>query len=343
MAPWFSIIIPVYNIAPYLQRCVRSVLEQTFCDYELILVDDGSIDGSSQLCDQLALEDPRIRVCHQENKGLSGARNTGFRMACGKYIWWIDGDDWIPSHALSLLHANTMDGQTDVVKFSHFRVEKGDTRAVFTSQPQGMYTEMNEIWQMAFYAGGKYGLSACMHIYRRQLLQDSGITFVSERLVASEDYLFNLQVLFHAKSLCVVKEPLYYYEQHTGSLTQRYKPDLFEKYNRLFTALLEYCSQKGLFNRFEGKIAAFYLWHLIRGTCLPNEYCEAQGRPVEESRAKVRALLRNPAVKQAWQRCDLGGFSFRQKMLLFAMRLGFEPLFYRLYVVNPKKKKEERK
>ena len=88
-----SVVIPVYNVRLYLERCVQSVLRQTYKDLEIILVDDGSKDDSGKLCDQLALSDQRIRVIHQENQGLSGARNTGIRQATGEYIIFLDSDD----------------------------------------------------------------------------------------------------------------------------------------------------------------------------------------------------------------------------------------------------------
>ena len=90
-----SIIVPIYNVAPYLISCIDSILCQTFKDYELILVDDGSTDGSEKICDLYSQKDNRIRVIHQRNKGLSGARNTGIEMAIGKYIAFVDSDDYI--------------------------------------------------------------------------------------------------------------------------------------------------------------------------------------------------------------------------------------------------------
>ena len=99
-----SVIIPVYNVRLYLERCVQSVLRQTYKDLEIILVDDGSKDNSGELCDQLALSDQRIRVIHQENQGLSGARNTGIRQATGEYIIFLDSDDeWLLSDGLENL------------------------------------------------------------------------------------------------------------------------------------------------------------------------------------------------------------------------------------------------
>ena len=102
--PKISVIVPVYKVEKYLDRCVRSVLAQTFRDFELILVDDGSPDSCPQMCDDWAKKDSRIKVIHQNNQGLSAARNTGIRAASGEYINFIDSDDWVADTLLSDLY-----------------------------------------------------------------------------------------------------------------------------------------------------------------------------------------------------------------------------------------------
>ena len=102
-----SFVLPVYNVMPYLERCVQSLVCQTYKDFEIILVDDGSPDDSGKLCDELATRDERIRVIHQENKGISGARNTGIDNATGEYIIFVDSDDyWLFDDGLQILVDN---------------------------------------------------------------------------------------------------------------------------------------------------------------------------------------------------------------------------------------------
>ena len=115
-----SVIIPVYNVEKYLAECVDSVLCQTYTDYEVILVDDGATDSSGQICDDYARKDPRIRVIHQPNGGLSAARNTGLNAARGEYIYFLDSDDYITSDALEYMVATAEQAQADVVFFDGF-------------------------------------------------------------------------------------------------------------------------------------------------------------------------------------------------------------------------------
>lgn len=111
-----SVVVPVYNVCEYLSSCVESICHQTYQQLEIILVDDGSTDGSGVLCDRLAAKDARIRVIHQENRGLSAARNTGIEAASGTWIAFVDSDDWIDTDMLELLHRLAVEEQAQIVE-----------------------------------------------------------------------------------------------------------------------------------------------------------------------------------------------------------------------------------
>ncbi|HEL7541574.1 TPA: glycosyltransferase, partial [Enterococcus faecalis] len=112
--PKISIIVPVYNVEKYLEKCVRSILAQTFTDFELILVDDGSPDSSGAMCDQFAEQDERVKVIHKENGGLSDARNAGIEIATGEYLGFVDSDDYIADDMYELLYTNIVKEDADL-------------------------------------------------------------------------------------------------------------------------------------------------------------------------------------------------------------------------------------
>ncbi len=343
MSPYFSIILPIYNVAPYLARCIKSVLGQSFWDYELILVNDGSTDRSPEICNSFGSRDQRIRVIHKENGGLSSARNAGFEMARGQYIWWVDSDDWITHNALEILYQASLQKNADVIKFNHIRVAQDALEHRSIVKP-GFYSEKNQINEMlrtALTQTSKFGLSAWANIYRRDFLQNHQLTFTSERIVCSEDYLFNLKVLLLAERIAVIADPLYMYEQREGSLTQRYKKDLPERYTQLYTQLCEYYRDAGVLDLYEKKICRFFVWHLLRGTCFPNEYRVSKGHSVAGGRRNIRAFLKEPEIRQAMKRCDGEDFDWKQRVQLWAMQRRLEPLFYWLYVVKPNRKRRE--
>ena len=337
MAPYFSVILPIYNVEAYLERCVRSILQQSFTDYEIILVDDGSTDGCPALCDVLAQQYSCIRTIHKENGGLSSARNSGLPQALGEYVWWVDSDDWIEPDALQKLFAATETEKPDMVKFQYYRVEGAQSTPVSSNAAPGYYTNPEILLQQGCYTPGKFVLSAWSHLYRREFLLDRKLQYVSERLVGSEDYLFNLESYLLAQKVCVLPEYLYSYELRQGSLSQRHKKDLPQRYERLYDLLRKQYEKAGMLAKYEGWLSAFYLWHLLRGTCIPNAYWSDEPAALKEGRRQVAAFLKS--CRKAWSRCDRSRFSRKQRLQLYLMKLGAEPVFYWLYVVKPRGKK----
>lgn len=320
-----------------MERCVRSVLQQKFTDYEIILVDDGASDGSPALCDTLEQQYDCIRVVHKENGGLSSARNAGLPHARGEYVWWVDSDDWIEPDALQKLYDATVEEKPDMVKFQYYRVEGTKSTPVCTNASAGIYDDRDTLLQQACYTPGKFILSAWSHLYRRDFLLESKLEFVSERQIGSEDYLFNLESYLLARKVCVLREYLYSYELRQGSLSQRHKKDLPQRYEKLYICLCQQYEKAGMLEKYRGWLSAFYLWHLLRGTCIPNAYWSAEPEALKEGRRQVAAFLKSQSCRQAWSVCDRSRFSRKQRLHLLLMKWGAEPVFYWLYVVKPKK------
>ena len=340
MAPFFSIILPVYKVKNYLHRCVDSILRQGFTDYEIILVNDGSTDGSGWLCDEIAAKYPCVGVIHKKNGGLASARNAGMEIASGEYIWFVDSDDWIEERSLGQIHKALTEHTPDVLKCNYVRVTDQET-PVYSNVEPGVYTgeALEPLFDKMFTSGGKFMLSACTHIYRQSFLQERRAEFISEREVGSEDYLFNLQILVHAKKICVLSEPLYYYEQRNGSLTQCRKADLPQRYAVLRRLLEESYRSDEIWEQYAQRVNTFYVWHLLRGTCIPNAYSLTQGHTLREGRKEVRRLLKDESCCAAVKNCDVRYFTKKQKQLLKAMEWKLEWLFYWLYVKKPRNKK----
>lgn len=330
---YFSLILPCYNVGSYVGRCVRSILGQDFEDYEIILVDDGSTDDTPSVCDTLAAEHRRIRVIHKENGGLASARNTGMDAAQGRYIWFVDPDDWIENGALSLLHQVCERDAADVVKFDHYRVEK-DRKLVRSSAQPGVYAgaQLEQLQRLAFCEAGKFVLSACMHVYRRSLLMDNHMRFISEKMVGSEDYLFMLQLFVHWNKLSVIDAPLYDYELREGSLTQTYKPDLAMRYVELRKQVKTYYEAHGKLHAYNAGVERFFLWHLLIGICVLAEYNTAYtGHSISEGRQMVYRLLRMKEVRPACQKADRYKLGWKKRIVLMAIWLRIEPVFYFLF------------
>lgn len=214
----FSVVIPVFNVETYLKECVDSVLRQTFTDFELILVDDGSKDKSGALCDEYAAKDERVRVVHKDNGGQSSARNRGVELARGIYVFFLDSDDMIADENAFEILKNAVSSGADIVAyrynkwFSEQRSEPGVSLAGITTRDKtGVIEEL--VRRDAFYC------SCWSKITRLALLKENRITFDESSKCEDMDWYF--QVVEKAKSMELVDRALVNYRQRPGSVTKR--------------------------------------------------------------------------------------------------------------------------
>jgi glycosyltransferase involved in cell wall biosynthesis len=217
--PLVSIIVPVYNVAEYLRECVESIQKQSYVNLEIILVDDGSTDGSGLLCDELAAPDQRVIVVHQENGGLSKARNRGMEVAKGEFVWFVDSDDKIVPEAADKCVSYTLTNSLDVVVFDADVfgdcAERMGTRPYHRSRHYE--TEDGKDFSAQLLDNGDYSMSACMYMVSRQFLKQNEIFFIPN--IIHEDNAFTFLVLFQATSVGHIHENLYQQRVRENSIT----------------------------------------------------------------------------------------------------------------------------
>ena len=231
-----SVIVPVYNVERQLPRCIDSILRQSFRNFELILVDDCSLDGAGRICDHFAELDGRIRVVHKpQNNGVSAARNTGIDLACGKYIAFCDSDDYTSGNWLQKLHDAMEQSDAGIAICGFDLVQEsgacpivqhtyGDAKRVVISQDG-----MDKFWRSFLNNQNHIVLSSVNKLFRRGIIEQKGLRF-PVGLAHSEDVLF----VFRYYQLCeqrivVINECLYHYVVDTaGSLTKRYKTNYWD-------------------------------------------------------------------------------------------------------------------
>ena len=247
MAPTVSIIVPVYNAEKTIGRCVDSILGQQYTDFELLLVDDGSKDGSGAICDSYALADSRVQVIHKENTGVSDTRNIGISRARGVYLQFLDSDDWITPDATKLLVETARDHDCDLVISDFYRVvgervsRKGDI-----DEDRVLTREEYAAHMMEQPADFYYGV-LWNKLYRRDIVESHRLRMDPE-LSWCEDFMFNLEYIRHAQRFYALQVPIYYYVKTKGSLasqslsiskTIRMKLMLFEYYNQFYKSVLD--------------------------------------------------------------------------------------------------------
>jgi len=239
-----SFVLPIYNVLPYLERCVQSLLCQTYKDFEIILVDDGSPDGCGKLCDELAARDNRVRVIHQENKGLSGARNTGIDNAKGEYIIFVDSDDyWLLDDGLQTLVDNC-EPQTDMVAFKGVDIWKDERKTKTKAYNLKSIAKIQNAQELFAYLvrTQQMHLTSWLVMIRRQLLLDNQVYFPL-RLIG-EDFYWHFELWQHLRTVKVLNLYLYAYCHRQGSMTTRknlYIP--YVHYDKSFTYWMERCQQ----------------------------------------------------------------------------------------------------
>ena len=213
--PKISVIVPIYNVEAYLKRCVDSILGQTFCDFELILVDDGSPDCCGKICDEYAKKDNRIVVIHKENGGLADARNAGidwvFENSNSEWITFIDSDDWVHMQYLELLYNGVRQGKTDICCCHSLKTARADVTIspLLNEKPIIVYANQ------AFLENASYFYSAWGKIYKKTLFKNE--RFPKGRLY--EDGALLTKLMFNSKNIAVYDAQLYYYFVNPGSIT----------------------------------------------------------------------------------------------------------------------------
>lgn len=236
-----SVIIPVYNVRLYLERCVQSVIRQTYKDLEIILVDDGSKDNSGELCDQLALSDQRIRVIHQENQGLSGARNTGIRLATGEYIIFLDSDDeWLLDDGLEVLMQKG-DVGNDLIIFKNVHIWHGHERTATADYDIDRIAAMPDAKSVFSYLveSQQFRMSACFLLVRRMLLIDNEIYFPKGFI--SEDVFWSLHLWQCVETVAFLNMDFYGYYHHENSISTSPSLRVYESYDKIFSYWKEQC------------------------------------------------------------------------------------------------------
>lgn len=222
-SPYFSVIIPVYKVEKYLEECVSSVLQQTYSDFEIILVDDGSPDSCPQLCDEWARKDSRIIAIHKENGGLSSARNTGLERAVGEYIIFLDSDDYWKDN--SLLQTafdfirNNNKSDMDVVLFQAEKYSE-DKGVFIEDKPYNveLINGLNKDETIKYLIeSGTYSMSACTKILNRDMLVEKQVIFEEGLLGEDLDWFYKLT--FAVRNIYAVSNRCYVYRFRNGSIT----------------------------------------------------------------------------------------------------------------------------
>jgi glycosyltransferase involved in cell wall biosynthesis len=210
-----SVIVPVYNTQEYLLQCLQSLVAQTYVDLEIILINDGSDDDSGRLCDEAAAKDPRIQVIHQQNQGLSAARNVGLEHSRGDYVTFVDSDDWLDNQCLAVLAESLVKAEADVAICRLARVAGENEPAPDTDEWIQSFAKIEGLLFMDRNLSGLIAVS-CGKLYKRDLF--TAVRFPERRF--HEDEFTTYRLLFATERMVIINRMLYYHRTRAESITQ---------------------------------------------------------------------------------------------------------------------------
>lgn len=242
--PKVSVIVPVYNVEKYLARCVNSLRNQSLTDIEIILVDDSSSDSSLALCNQFAKDDLRIKVIHKPNEGAGMARNAALAIATGKYIGFVDSDDYVARDMFKTLYEKAEQYHSDLVLSGVLYVggimfsEEGECvrKTYFEQDTQFESEEALKELRMGIVGAlpkdpddSKYGSSIWKNLFKHEIIKQNNLSFLSERKILSEDALFMIDYISCINRATGINEAFYYYCRNEASISKSYEKGRFEK------------------------------------------------------------------------------------------------------------------
>lgn len=332
-----SIIVPVYNVEKYIHECVDSILNQTYKNIEVILVDDGSPDNCPQICDEYANADNRIAVIHKQNAGVSKARESGAKIATGDYVLYVDSDDWIDVDTVeNCIKEIEMNSNLDCVLFSYIKENDNNSRLVHIFDGD-VYFSPKDIKNMLYRR--LWGLSnselnhperleyltTCwMKLYKRELTENG--KYVDVKTVGScEDGIFNMYVLYDCKEAVYIDKPMYHYRRVGGSLTSKHRPNFIKQWGTLFDMMESIIEEKqlddtyreALNNRIALSITAVGL----------NELSNSKNNVFGHIR-EIRKYLKSQKYGQACKSMDIKRLPFAWKVLMICSRLKLAAMVY---------------
>lgn len=223
----FSIIVPVYNAQKYITECCNSVFNQSYKNYELVMVDDGSTDGSSSICDQIKNSEPdKVKVIHTENNGTLLARRAGIREATGDVIVWLDADDYIHSELLQKLYDCFSESQCDLIFYNASKKADYSTRDYFfTFECSGGFCDVQKLECYKKMVYSDLPNSLCLKAAKRKCFDNLPDFSGMSNIINGEDLLLSLYMITAAEKISYLNETLYYYRQNEQSVVHSYNPD----------------------------------------------------------------------------------------------------------------------
>lgn len=324
-----SIIVPVYNTEIYLKRCIESLINQTFKNIEIIAINDGSTDKSLSILEKYKQKDCRIKVINNENLGVSNSRNKGISESCGKFIMFVDSDDWLDLDAVNIMYNKAINNNSDIVMCSYIREFENRSKAkVFDLDKEVVY-EKESINLLNRQLIGpideelKSGEnldslgSVWAKLYKSDVIKDNNIEFVNlQEIGTAEDSLFNIFLFKYINKVTFINNPLYHYwKDNLKSITSKYNPYLINQWHNLFAYMNSYIIENKLDESFS---------HALRNRiCLSvlglglNECNKSNKSTIRKKINNIKKILEDDLIMKSYESFDISRFPIHWRIFYF--------------------------
>lgn len=349
--PKVSVIVPCYKVEKYLPECIDSIVSQTLEDIEIILIDDGSPDLSGLICDQAAEKDIRIKVIHKDNGGVSAARNDGLEIAEGKYVIFIDSDDYMTTDALQVLYTRAEEVRADVVVGDIYRAYNEEKRYVHFYEKEFTTSDRAEIDKLiqadfynqycpypynntpAFGYGGPWN-----KLIRREMISLNDIKFDVRVQGLFDDIIFSAYVLACANTVTYISVPVYVYRVLTNSITRTYKRNLLEINSAIFNSWDEFLEK---FDKKHIYTEAYYANVIRRFDDCLNRYffSKENNKSFKEIANELSRLMCSEPYKSVPRHVNFSKLTTRHKMLAKQLNSGSAIMVMLIYQLSAFRKK----
>ena len=334
--PKVSIIVPIYNVEQYLNRCMDSLLNQSLREIEIIMVDDGSPDNCPQMCDEYAKKDSRVKVIHKKNAGLGMARNSGLEVATGEYVAFVDSDDYVDCRMYETLYQKMKEKQVDAVLCTFYNDDQGN---VSEGSIDGMPSKESVIDFQVDYIPNVigclpsvkynqlYGYSVWNILFSRDVIERNKVRFESERNFVSEDILFQLDFAACASKLLLLPKPFYYYCNNAGSLTKKYDYTRFDREVLLYKEIGRRLKAKKLsIPDLELRLSRLLLYKCLFSVCDTIKYL-----PYKESVIQLAKITANKDLQKILHAYPLRQMCIIQRIFFSLLKHKQNRLIYWFY------------
>lgn len=334
-----SVIVPVYNAELYLKKCIDSILNQTYKDIEIIIVNDGSKDDSLLICRTLEKKDLRVVVIDKENEGVSKARNTGIKIAQGKYVMFVDADDYIESNMIENMLIKMEKDDSDLVMCNYINLKDGKTELVqanFSDILDHKKDIVNKLMMPLIerddgenthkIAGFR---SPWGKIFKKQIIDEFDIKF-NEKMAIGEDFLFNLEFISHSQKISFDSGCYYYYVNNENSALMRYKKNCWNNYYRpIIINLNKFLIKNNIYDQAKFRVYKLTIKYLF--ICLDNER-KSNVNQFNYKYKRLKDMGTDEIIRQAVKNTNLSNYSKRETLVLLFVKyrifMGASIIFY---------------